>query len=191
MKKGAIRNDWTLAEERFLIANAGKIPMAEICLMLKRPRQAIYHKAMRLNVSLRYIDPELETCPHCGHLSATINRKGMCEPCRKRDQLADIHARIAELLPLLPLEERVKYEREEARTGSKADPLPSKPRPRRTTSDYRKKRIEEAYAIAVESVVSGNLNREVKAAQKRKERIEKKVKSMEFSQLEGTKCNYK
>lgn len=39
---------------------------------------------------------------------------------------------------------------------------------------YRRAHAEEAWAIAVEACVSGNLRREVKAAQKRKERIEKK-----------------
>lgn len=182
MRKGSRRNDWTVAEEQFLVANAGRIPKRDICQMLKRSSASVKMKAAALrrsgvDVCLRHYSSTLEPCPSCGKPSASIDRTGMCEPCRRRDQLAAIHARIADLLPLLPPEERDLYERTEAKTESRADPLPEPPDTEGMTA-YRASYAEEAHAIAVEACVSGNLRREVKAAQKRKERIEKKVKSM-------------
>lgn len=182
MRKGSRRNDWTVAEEQFLVANAGRIPKRDICQMLKRSSNSVKMKAAALrrngvDVCLRYYHPTLEPCPSCGKPSATIDRSGRCEPCRRRDQLAGIHARIADLLPLLSPEERDIYERTEAKVESKADPLPEAPDTEGMTA-YRRAYAEEAHAIAVEACVSSNLRRAVKAAQKRKERIEKKVKAM-------------
>lgn len=182
MRKGSKRNDWTVSEEQFLIANAGRMPKRDICQMLRRSSASVKMKAMALrkagvDVCLRYYRPTLEPCPSCGRPSASIDRSGMCEPCRRRDQLAAIHSRIADLLPLLPPEDRDTYERTEAKVESKSDPLPEAPDTKGMT-DYQRAHAEEAHAIAVEARVSGNLRREVKAAQKRKERIEKKVKSM-------------
>lgn len=182
MRKGSRRNDWTVAEERFLIANAGKIPKRDICQMLKRSSASVKMKAAALrksgmDVCLRHYRPTLEPCPSCGKLSATIDKSGLCEPCRRHDQLADIHARIADLMALLPPEDRDTYERTETLIASKADPLPTPPITTGMTA-YQKAHAEEAHAIAVEACVANNLRREAKAAQKRKERIEKKVKSM-------------
>lgn len=179
MRKGSKRNDWTVSEEQFLIANAGKMPKRDICQMLKRSSNSVKMKAMALrksgvDICLRYYRPTLEPCPACGKPSGTIDKSGMCEPCRRRDQLAGIHARIADLLPLLPPEERDLYERTEAKVESKSDPLPEMPDTTGMTA-YQRAHAEEVHAIAVETCVSGNLRRAVKAAQKRKERIEKKT----------------
>lgn len=179
MRKGARRNDWTVAEEQFLIANAGRIPKRDICEMLRRSSESVRQKAKALrrqgvDVCLRYYRPTMEPCPSCGNLSATIDRHGMCEPCRRRDQLATIEARIADLLPLLTPEQLDTYERNEAKRESRVDPIPEPPSTdglSRWQQAYR----EEAYAKAVEAAVAANLRRAVKAAQKRKERIEEKV----------------
>ena len=191
MRKGSKRNDWTVSEEQFLIANAGKMPKRDICQMLKRSSASVKMKAVALrkkgvDICLRYYRPTLEPCPACGKPSASIDRSGMCEPCRRHDQLAAIHARIADLLPLLTPEERDTYERTEAKVESKSDPLPEAPDTTGMTA-YQRAYAEEAHAIAVEACVFGNLRREIKAAQKRKERIEKKVKSMNLLQIGATK----
>ena len=179
MRKGSRRNDWTVSEEQFLIANAGKLPKREICQMLRRSSESVRQKAKALrrqgvDVCLRHYSPTLEPCPSCGCLSGHLGRDGICEPCRRREQLANIHAGIAELLPLLPPDERATYERTEALLESKSDPLPEPP-DTGGMSGYRRAYAEEAHARAVEACVSRNLRREVKAAQKRKERIEKKT----------------
>lgn len=182
MRKGAKRKDWTVAELNYLAENAGRISKRDICLHLRRSSKSVERKAAWLRsqgraVTLRFYRPTLEPCPACGRLSGHRGKEGICEPCRRREQLATIHARIAELLPQLPLEERDTYERTEAETESRHDPLPKAPNTS-VLSYYQKARAEEAYALALENAISRNLRRETKAAQKRKERIEKKVKSM-------------
>lgn len=179
MRKGARRNDWTVAEEQFLIANAGRIPKRDICEMLRRSSESVRQKAKVLrrrgaDVCLRYYRPTMEPCPSCGNLSATIDRSGMCEPCRRRDQLAAIEARIADLLPLLTPEQLDTYERTEAKRESRADPIPEPPATD-GLARWQQACREEAHAKAVEATVAANLRRAVKAAQKRKERIEEKV----------------
>lgn len=182
MRKGTKRNDWTVADLTFLIENAGRLPKRQICQHLRRSSKSVERKAAWLRahgqaVDLRCYRPTLEPCPSCGSLSGHRGKEGICEPCRRRAQLANIHARIAELLPRLPLEERDTYEKTEAEVGSRRDPLPKAP-DTRGLSYYQRARAEEAHALALEECIAGNLRREIKAAQKRKERIEKKVKSM-------------
>lgn len=179
MRKGSKRNDWTVAEEQFLIVNAGKIPKRDICQMLKRSSKSVERKAAWLrnkgcHVDLHYHRPTLEPCPWCGKPSATIDRTGRCEPCRRRDQLAAINARIAELWPHLTPEQQRKYEEEEAKIESTKDPLPEAPSLEGLPL-HRRDRLEENHARSVEAVVAKNLRREVKARQKRKERIQKKI----------------
>ena len=127
------------------------------------------------DISLRCHRRQLVTCPACGRLSWTARGKeGICEPCRRREQLANIHAGIAELLPRLPLDERDTYEKTEAETESRRDPMPKAPNTE-GLSYYERAKAEEAHALACEECLAGNLRREIKAAQKRKERISKKV----------------
>lgn len=174
---------WTTAEEAFLIANAGIRPKREICRKLKRSGKSVECKArqMRLQgeaIDLRCYRPTLETCPACGRLSANLGREGICEPCRRREQLDAINARISELWPLLSQEDRDTYERTEAETDvSRRDPRPKRP-DTHGMSQYHRLKAEEVYAVAMERWATGNVMREIKRVQKRKERIEKKVKSM-------------
>ena len=182
MRKGAKRIDWKVEDVRYLLENAGRLPKRDICQHLKRSSRSVESKArwLRLRgyaVDLRHHKSVLRPCPSCGCLSGHLGREGICEPCRRRDQLATIHARIADLLPLLPIEERDTYEQTEAETESKWDPRPKVPNTS-GLSYYAKAKAEEAYALAIEEWSATNLRREIKAAQKRKERIEKKVKSM-------------
>lgn len=179
MRKGGKRNDWTLAEINFLIENAGKMPKRQICQFLRRSSKSVERKAAWLRsrghaVELRCHKPTLETCPSCGNLSGHRGKEGICEPCRRREQLATIHARISELLPMLTPKQRDRYEKTEAETESRRDPLPKAP-DTSGMSNYQKARALEAHALATEECISRNLKREIKAAQKRKERIEKKV----------------
>lgn len=187
MRKGARRNDWTVADLEYLAENAGRIPKRQICQKLRRSSKSVERKAAWLRdrgraVDLRHHRQSLEPCPSCGNMSGRRGKEGICEPCRRREQLATVHARIAELLPLLPPGERDTYEQTEAETESRRDPLPSPP-DTRGLSYYQRAKADEAYALELEDRVAGNLRREIKAAQKRKERIEKKVKSMGVSTL--------
>lgn len=182
MRKGVGPNEWSVSEERYLIENAGRIPKRDICKHLKRSSTSMRGKAQDLRrhgvaVDLRCYISHLEPCPSCGCMSGRLGKYGICEPCRRREQLATIHARIAELWPLLSVEDRDTYEKTEAETESSRDPFPPAP-DTRGLSYYARAKAEEAHALACETVLTNNLRREVKAAQKRKERIEKKIKSM-------------
>lgn len=101
-----------------------------------------------------------------GHLRA---------PCRRRRQLAKVQGRISDLLAKLPPGERAVYDATEAETESGWDPMPPPPS-LAGLGRYERARAEEAREIAVEDWLARNLRRQVKAAQKRKERIEKKLK---------------
>ena len=182
MRKGVKRCDWTVLEETYLLTHAGRIPKREICKHLRRSARSVRDKAYHLRlqghmVDLRCYKPRLTTCPACGCLRSKMGREGICEPCRKREQLAQIHSRIADLLHQLPQEERERYADTEAETESTPDPLPKAPI-LHGLSYYQRARAKEAHEIAMEEWSARNLHRQVKAAQKRKERIEKKVKSM-------------
>lgn len=174
-----MRKPWTSSEVRFLVDNAGRISKRDICQMLKRTGASVRMKAAALrkqgvDVDLSYYEPTLDTCPFCGHLSATLDRRGMCKPCRLTDQLQAIQAKVSDILPLLSPEERATYEKTEANLKSKVEPTPAAPNTE-GMSNWARGYHEEEHAKAVEQVLIRNLKRQVKAAQKRKERIEKKT----------------
>lgn len=182
MRKGARCRPWSVSEVRYLVENAGRMPKRDICRHLRRSSRSVECKAYHLRgegvaIDLRHHVPRLSTCPACGRLSSRMGRDGICEPCRRRAQLAEVHARIAELMALLPPEERATYEATEAEVESRRDPMPPSP-VTAGLSAYARDRAEEAHAIACEEALTRNILREVKAAQKRKERVEKKVRSM-------------
>lgn len=182
MKKGQRRNEWTTEQVAYLIENAGRVPKRDLCARLKKSGKAVERMAARLRaqgqpVELRYFESRLTFCPACGSMRATAAEKGICEPCRRREQLETIQARISELWPFLTQAQRDKYEETEAETESRHDPMPKAPEIPADASYYRRQRIREDWAIDCELTLAANLMREVKAAQKRKERIEKKVKT--------------
>ena len=78
------------------------------------------------------------------------------------------------LLPRLTAEERRTYERTECGRESRADPMPQAP-DTSGMSRYAADKAAEAHDEAMERWLCRYLYRRVKAAQKRKERIEKKV----------------
>lgn len=171
---------WTTSEVAYLVENAGRIPKREICKHLKRRSESVNQKAKALRaqgvpVNLRCYKPKLEICPACGCMRATLGKHGICEVCRKRVQLASIHTRISNLLHRLPFEERETYAVTEAEIESTVDPMPRAPRTQ-GLSYYHACRAQELHDRAMEKWQLRNLGRQVKAAQKRKERIEKKVK---------------
>lgn len=181
-RKGSRERPWTVAEERFLVDSAGIVPRREICLALKRSAQSVYSKARELRrrgvpVEMRCFRSKLGTCPACGRLSATLGcREGVCLPCRRAAQLSRVNARAAALLARLPAEERETYALTEAELESRADPMP-RPPDVSGMGRYRKAAAEEAHEVEVERWAARNIERRIKAAQKRKERIQKKVKT--------------
>lgn len=181
MRKGTKLNPWSTEEVLYLIDHAGRCPKREICQHLKRSSKSVERKASWLrergySVELRCYSPKLATCPACGCLRSTVDhRSGICEPCRRREQLATIQGRIAELYPLLSPTDRDLYEMTEAETASQIEPAPMPPNTQ-GMSRYAAAKTREGYEIDLERWTAANLQRQIKAAQKRKERIEKKCK---------------
>lgn len=175
--------DWTTSEVAYLLANAGRKPMREICKHLRKSADSVRYMASRLraegtDISLRCYVPRVEICPACGCRRGTLGKTGICEVCERREQLATIHGRIAELMPMLPADELATYEETEAETSSRIDPKPKPPALPPGASYYRRAKAEEAHDLAVEAWAIKNIKREIKAVQKRKERIEDKVNSL-------------
>ena len=180
MRKGARRREWTTAEIAFVLENAGTMERRAICRSLRRSKCAVESKVRDLrreglDVTLRCLRSKLSTCPACGALRSRMGSEGICEPCRRRRQLAKVHGRIARLLAQLSPAERAVYDDTEAETESAFDPPPPPPR-LDGLSAYERAKAREAREIEVEDWLSRNLRRQVKAAQKRKERIQKKLK---------------
>lgn len=182
MRAGASRRPWTARDVRFLLDNAGTMPQRDICRSLKRSSKAVEHMASRLRsqgykIDLRYYEPQTITCPSCGRRSATAKETGICRPCTLRRRLAATEGAIADLMGRLPADVRAIYEDTEAELGPRAyDPMPRPPTHRGRPTPYQRRRDEEAYDRAMEEWEARRAHRELKAAQKRKERIQRRLR---------------
>jgi len=180
-RKGMKQTPWTTADDRYLLENAGKVPRREICRHLKRSRSAVYSRVRDLKrqghaIELRVCTSAEVVCPSCGNPTTLMGKDGFCEPCRRRAQLAKIEERTAALLAQLPVDQRAIYEDTEAETESSRKPFPPPPTITVCMTNYQRQKLRRDWRMACERVEVANLKREIKAAQKRKERIEKKVK---------------
>ena len=79
------------------------------------------------------------------------------------------------LLPLLSAADRATYERTEAQRETRGDPMPATPRTSGMGA-YDRAVAMERHDIAMERWQAARLRRLLKAAQKRKERVSKKVR---------------
>lgn len=178
-KKGARQRPWTTREVDELREMAGRVPRREICRRLKRSASSVKSKAYELresgeDVSLRCHTGSMEICPACGHMSGLMGRDGICEACRRAEQLRGIEEDIADLLAALPAGERAVYEATEAERETASEPMPPM-QPTHGVSRYEAARNAERNARAMEQWRVRRLRRLVKAAQKRKERIRRKA----------------
>lgn len=110
-------------------------------------------------------------------MSALLGSEGICEACRRSQQLARIEAEVADLLARLPESERALYAETEAERETSGEPMPAM-RSTKGLSRYRAAKAEEQNDLAMEQWRVRRLRRLVKAAQKRKERIRRKVESV-------------
>lgn len=170
---------WTTGDLKRVAELAGTMPERELRRRLKLSRNQLKYAVNRLRslgvaVTTRYYEPQLETCPVCGCRRATLGKDGICEPCRLKRQLEEIEWRVSELMARLTPEQRAVYERSEAQRESRADPMP-KPRPTDGLDGYERAKASEEHDAAMEAWAAAYLKRRVKAAQKRKERIQEKV----------------
>lgn len=177
--KGRRHHSWRTAEFDYIREYAGKIPAREIRRNLRLSKNQL-DNAVRLmvargeRISLRCFTPRTLICPACGCARTRFGREGICEPCRLRRRLGEVEAECAGLLPLLSPADRATYERTEAKRESSSEPMPVR-RPTAGLDPYRAARAEEDYDVAVERWQVRELRRRLKAAQRRKERISKKV----------------
>lgn len=170
---------WTTGDLKRVAELAGTMPERELRRRLKLSRNQLKYAVNRLRslgvaVTTRYYEPQLETCPVCGCRRATLGKDGICEPCRLKRQLEEIEWRVSELMDRLTPEQRAVYEKSEAQRESRADPMP-KPRPTDGLDGYERAKASEEHDAAMEAWAAAYLKRRVKAAQKRKERIQEKV----------------
>lgn len=193
MRKGSRVNSWSVKDIRYLVDNAGRVPKRELCRKLKRSQASVRNKANWLrgrgvHVDLRCHVSKLAPCPACGCLSGHLGEHdGFCLPCRRQRQLDKAERDIADLLRKLPPDQREIYAESEAARHSRRDPMPKRPH-LPAASKYRQDRADDWYARAMEDWKARNLQREIKAAMRRKARIKEKVQMNETLPPEqGTK----
>lgn len=172
---------WTTGDLKKVAELAGTMPERELRRRLKLSKNQLKYAVKRLrslgvNVTTRCYEPQLETCPVCGCRRATLGEHGICEPCRLKRQLAEIEWRISDLMAQLAPEQRAVYEKSEAWRESRADPMPQM-QPTDGMDGYEAAKASEEHDAAMERWAAAYLKRRVKAAQKRKERIQKKVEN--------------
>lgn len=171
---------WTTKDLKQVYELVGKIPPREIRRKLRLSKRQLYYACELLrkqgkNVTLRCYTSRLDYCPACGCRRSTLGSYGICEPCRKTKQLEDIKYRSALIFEQLPMHERAVYEETDTEIGSNSIPMP-KPRSLKGLNSYERAKAIDDYDLAMEQWSIANLTRQVKSAQKRKERMEKKLK---------------
>lgn len=171
---------WRESELAYIRERAGKVPAREIRKALRVSREQLkgavrWMRARGEDVDLRCFSPRTLVCPSCGMARTLFGAEGICEPCRLSRRLAETEAEIAELLPLLSAPDRATYERTEAQRETRGDPMPATPRTSGMGA-YDRAVAMERHDIAMERWQAARLKRLLKAAQKRKERVSKKVR---------------
>lgn len=171
---------WRESELAYIREHAGKVPAREIRKALRVSREQLkgavrWMRARGEDVDLRCFSPRTLVCPSCGMARTLFGAEGICEPCRLSRRLAETEAEIAGLLPLLSAPDRATYERTEAQRETRGDPMPATPRTSGMGAYDRAVAIER-HDIAMERWQAARLKRLLKAAQKRKERVSKKVR---------------
>ncbi len=167
--------DWTLKESLFLKDFAGTKPLSLIAYDLKRNSQDVASECARLGVPIVYIGTPLFWCDECSRWRERLQKSGRCNYCEMRRQLENIEKRTTKLLSLLSPAERELYANTEAkRAGRKQEPKPKPPYyegmiPREEV------KARSAYYADLDRWETKQVHRKLKATQKRKERIQKKL----------------
>ena len=93
--KGRPHRAWRKADLDRIAELAGKVPAREIRRELRLSKNQLDNARRVINasgghVSLRCYRHRLELCPSCGCRRATLGKDGICEPCRRQQQLEAI-----------------------------------------------------------------------------------------------------
>lgn len=185
---------WTEAERSFLRRYAGAVPLAMLAADMRRDVRDVLVECHCLSIDPRYSGTPLRWCVFCSQwrheVKAHGRYRGMCPVCACRRQIEAIGGRVADLWPRLTPEQREKYTETDAELGSTRDPPPS--RPDLSGMGERERIVAETAYIARRSEWEAKQeHRRYKAAQKRKERIEAKVRENEGSNAMNENGNAK
>lgn len=170
---------WTEGDLRFLLENAGRVPVEKLCRGLRRDRAEVEDVAARVRATGYPIGLTVETCPMCGSRAPIVYNLGICLPCSRRRAYENTQRQISEILPLLAPEDRATYEDTEADCGCRAlDAMPEPTgRPTSGATPAELMAYEEGRCAQVAEWEARQIQRRVKAAQKRKERIALKARA--------------
>lgn len=171
-RAGEHHEPWTTADERYLVENAGKVPLPEMAKHLKRSQQAVRIRAGLLGVSVRCYTRKLVWCDQCATWRTALDDNGRCQICRLKGQLEAVEARIAEELRAAPEDVRELYARTESLRASAVKSVRmGTPKP---GSRYDRQRVQEVYLRNVEEAERITLQRMVDACKTRLKRIREK-----------------
>lgn len=174
-----MEREWTLRETLYVRDWAGALPLSALAAHLRRDWREVASEAGRLGVPIVYMGTPLWWCDECASLTGRLHPSGTCWKCAYRRQLQRIESKTAVLLRRLPWEQIENYSvREAERGGKRRDPAPTPPdtlnaAPRAAVA------AQTAYLAARSEWEAKQVRRQVKAAQKRKERIAAKVREIE------------
>lgn len=103
-----IEKNWESWETEYLVQNAHRMPLEEMCARLERSPNSVKAKAKRLRSygksvgELRSCGAVPVQCVTCGEFRYLMAQGGECRVCSKTKRLAGIEERIAQLCHLIP-----------------------------------------------------------------------------------------
>lgn len=160
--------EWTTSELAYLREAAGRVPLREIQLHLRRSAESVRKQAQSQGLSLRVPAWRMEWCDECATWRMRLRKNGRCGVCQLRANIQREEERIAEALRSLPMERRLAFERGEAKKGRQKASAP--PPVKRVPSDatpYERSRAEQEYLAAMERWQAERLQLRYDAAKQR------------------------
>lgn len=144
--------EWTTREIAYLRESAGRVPLREIQLHLRRSAESVRWQARRLGLSVRVPAWRLHWCDECATWRTRIQANGRCRVCQARANIEREEGRIADALRGLPLERRLAFERGESKKGRQKamGPPPVRQRVQEDATPYQRSRAEQDYLAAME-----------------------------------------
>ncbi len=178
------RRPWSTLEVRFLLENAGKLPVSGIAKQLKRSEAAIRAKTSKLkkdgyDISLKHYESKLVWCPTCATWrSKLFKRTGECRVCRTRDRLQRNERRCQLAIDALPADKRAQYLTHSRGFGGSLPTKPPYPRLEGKTI-YESNMLQEQYILEIENWETACLLKRINAAKTRLMRIRRKYDNTE------------
>lgn len=167
---------WSTWELRYLLRNAGRIPKQTLFEKLEREPAEIERVIARLRQLGLPVYLSFATCPMCGRIAPLVPHLGICEPCNYVRRLAKIQDATTEIFSLLPSKDQAIYIETEADRGGRIIESMPKPVPiPEGASPLERMRAEDKRIEDLVRWQAKNLHRELRAAQKRKERMARKA----------------